>query len=158
MLRTFFGVCLVVVVGSAGVAEAGPIGHQQPYFTYSPGAPTFESFNWTHLEFAAFSAYGGYFANVRRPEFETPLPHILPTNALLGIDDEFNLDPYKQSPAQLSFLPGETDLFASAFTHSVDLNDENPQDGSSIPEPGTLALVGLGLLGLSRSLARRRSM
>ena len=144
---------LVAALALAGPAHAETLGWQQPYFTYSPGAAAFESIEWTPLDFAAFSAYGGYFANVRQPQFETPLPQFLPSDSDLGIDDELRLSLYGGSTFQMDALAGE-DLFAMAFTQSFQPLDIS-ENATAIPEPGALALIGLGLVGMSRALRRR---
>lgn len=150
MFKHTVGTALVLALAFAGTADAGPVGWQQPYFTYSPGAVDFEDIEWTPLEFAAFSAYGGYFANVRRPKFETPLPQLFFQTPDFGMEDEF------QFQANVSMLP--TFLPQDAVFQGLSLTslpDEEQQ--TSVPEPGTLALVGVGLLAVSRSLRRRLS-
>jgi len=140
-------------LAAATSAMAGPMGPgagQLPHgFVYSRGAASFESFEWTPLDFAAFGAYGGDFANVRRAVgrfefFEDPA--VPPT--LTGPDDEQQLAQALLSVPYFEELPSEGALF-----------DELPvgidQQVSTIPEPGALALIGMGLLGLSRSLRRR---
>lgn len=142
MFKHLVGTALVVTLAGSGVAVAGPIA--QPYFTYSPGALDFEDIEWTPLDFAAFSAYGGYFANVRRPRYETPLPQLFHQEPDFGIEDEFRL----QSNAfeMQTYVPVQ-----AAFVVSQDEN----QNGVHVPEPGLLALIGVGLLAGSRSLRRR---
>lgn len=140
----------------SGTAHADTIGWQQPpqppqpYFTYSTGALAFEHISWTPLDFAAFAAYGGYFANVRRPEFETAVPTFQPLDTY-GIDDEFSL------LMDLQFTPTPTFMAAEGAFESLAFDDPSePSRSAAIAEPGTLALVGLGLLALSRQLRRRR--
>jgi hypothetical protein len=108
---------------------------------YSPSSSPFEAFEWTPLDFAAFSAYGGDFANVRRPVtpvyfFEDPVQ----PPAERGLDDE-------QANLRLQATPY---FEASAMS----LNDEEATQSEPIPEPGALLLVGLGLLGASTRLRR----
>jgi hypothetical protein len=122
--------------------------YQSPYGPlYSPSSAPFESFDWTPLDFAAFSAYGGDFSNVRRPVmpvtfFEDPMT---PPD-FQGIEDE-----------QVALR-----LFASPYFEELpaalppDFGQLPPADvleaAPSIPEPTALLLVGVGLLGLSRRL------
>lgn len=149
MFKLIAGTTLVLSLG-IGTAQAGQIDWQQPYFTYSPGAVDFEDIDWTPLDFAAFSAYGGYFANVRQPRFETPLPQLFFLEPDFGIEDEVKIQ-VNGLMAQ-TFVPSFTPLAFSAI--NLD-GDEDQTPGPSVPEPGTLALVGVGLLAVSRSLRRR---
>lgn len=149
MFKLIAGTTLVFSLG-LGTAQAGSIDWQQPYFTYSPGAVDFEDISWTPLDFAAFSAYGGYFANVRQPRFETPLPQLFFQEPDFGIEDEVKIQ--ANGLMAQTFVP----LFAPFAFASIDLNgDGDLPPGPSVPEPGTLALVGVGLLAVSRSLRRR---
>ena len=126
-----------IVVGS-NYSPYGPL--------YSPSSQPFEAFDWTPLDFAAFSAYGGDFSNVRRPV--TPVPvfsdTMLPPD-VQGPEDE-------QVFLRLIALPFFEELPAGM---PQDFQEGPPADvseaaPSSIPEPGVLLLVGIGLLGLSR--------
>lgn len=146
MRMCIVGTAVVAMLGFAGTTQAAPIGAQQPYFTYSPGAVDFEEIAWTPLDYAAFTAYGGYFANVRQPRVDTPLPQLFFQNADFGIEDEVNVQ------ANVFKSPTFVPAFALA---SVTTQDEAEADATSVPEPGTLALVGIGLLAGSRSLRRR---
>lgn len=147
MLTRIIGTTLIVVAATSGVALAGPIGWDQPYFTYSPGAQHFEDIEWTPLEFAAFSAYGGYFANVRRPRFETPLPQLFIEPQAFGLEDEVRFSANGEpGPTFLPVYPA----FASFSTTTSEPNEDVP-----VPEPGILALIGTGLLVGSRALRRR---
>lgn len=146
MLRqAFFALTMSLVVGMPAVA--GPIGFgsgASPYGRmYSASSSPFESFEWTPLDFAAFSAYGGYFANVRRPV--TPIhffEELVTPPAPQGPDDEqafmrqFNVPTVEEMPS------------ISALTFQADAASE------PIPEPGALMLIGLGLLGASTRLRR----
>ena len=152
MLRRLIAAC-VLCLGTAASSFADPLGHQNsplPYgFRYSPSSSPFEAFEWTPLEFAAFSAYGGDFANLRKPVtpvyvFEEPFP----PPGRPGPDDEQeilevqNLAYFEELPQAPRYL----------------VLDEGPGgDGgaSAIPEPGVLALIGIGLLGASNRLRRR---
>lgn len=144
MLRpAFLALTLSVVVGIP--ASAGPISFgssSSPYGPmYSPSSSPFEAFEWTPLDFAAFSAYGGDFANVRRPVtpvyfFEDP---VQPPEER-GLDDE-------QASLRLQATPY---FEASAMSLSYD----EVSRSEPIPEPGALLLVGLGLLGASTRLRR----
>ena len=151
MLKLIAGTTLVLSLALAGTAQAGSIEWQQPYFTYSPGAVDFEDIDWTPLDFAAFSAYGGYFANVRQPRFETPLPQLFFEEPGFGIEDEVKM----QTNVLISqtFVPFFGPLAFSVL--SLDDLDQDLPQGASVPEPGTLALVGIGLLAVARSLRRR---
>ena len=152
VVKQLFGTSVLALTVLSGTAHADSIGWQQPqpYFTYSTGALAFEHLSWSPLDFAAFAAYGGYFANVRRPEFETAPPVFQPL-ATYGIDDEFSLLMDIQFTPTVTFMPSEGAFQSLEFDDPAD----SPQS-AAIPEPGTLALVGLGLLGLSRQLRRRR--
>jgi hypothetical protein len=139
---------LVAIVGMPARADSIGVGsHRSPYGPlYSASSSPFEAFEWTSLDFAAFSAYGGDFSNVRRPVapvffFDDPMePAFEP-----GPEDE-------QINIRLSGLPFFEELPAAMLkdVHEealvADVSDAVP----SIPEPGALMLVGLGLLGLSR--------
>ena len=59
----------LAVVGMPLRADSIVVGsHRSPYGPlYSASSSPFEAFEWTPLDFAAFSAYGGDFSNVRRP-------------------------------------------------------------------------------------------
>ncbi len=145
MLRTTI-VALAFSVAAAP-AFAGPIGlgaGRTPYGPqYSPSSLPFEAFEWTPLDFAAFSAYGGDFANVRRPVmpvvfFEDPVgPPSAP-----GPDDE-----------RLALTLFSTPIFEELPLAMHAQADASRQAGT-IPEPGALLLVGLGLLGASTRLRR----
>lgn len=147
MFKHIVGTALVVSLAVAGTASAGPVGWQQPYFTYSPGAVDFEDIEWTPLEFAAFSAYGGYFANIRRPRFETPLPQLFFQDKDFGLEDELKI--------QMNVLLGPTFLPQEAAFSSLSLTSGPEGEQASVPEPGVLALIGVGLLAASRTVRRR---
>ena len=139
---------LVAIVGMPVRADSIGVGsHRSPYGPlYSASSSPFEAFEWTSLDFAAFSAYGGDFSNLRRPVvpgtfFDDPMqPAIEP-----GPED-------KQVNIRLSALPFFEDLPAAMLKDVLDepLVADVPDAVPSIPEPGALMLVGLGLLGLSR--------
>jgi hypothetical protein len=144
--HAFFALTLTVLAGMPLRADTVVIGSYSPYGPlYSASSAPFESFEWTPLDFAAFSAYGGDFANVRRPVapvtfFEDPMT---PPDAQGPEDEQVN-------------LRLRTSLFFEELPAGMtqDFHEELPADVSeaapSIPEPGALVLVGLGLLGLSR--------
>jgi hypothetical protein len=142
------GTALVLALVAAVPAQAGPMAWQQPYFTYSPGAVDFEDIEWTPLEYAAFSAYGGYFANIRRPRNETPLPELFLPLAVFMVEDEVKI----QANAFIvpTFIPIDGGFQAYGLTTAPD-----EPETTSVPEPGMLALIGAGLLAASRSLRRR---
>lgn len=139
-----------LLFGTAAGATAGPIGPDTvppPTFVYSPGAVPFESFDWTPLDLAAFAAYGGDFANIRRPE--SGLGGLLdpldpPANA--GPEDEYRL-----------YLVASFPNFEDVRFEDSPLLLQEQEDTQSIPEPGALALVGAGLLAVSHTLRRRRA-
>lgn len=146
MLRqAFLALTVSFVVGMPAVA--GPIGFgsgpspRGPL--YSASSSPFEAFEWTPLDFAAFSAYGGDFANVRRPV--TPIffvGELAPPPGPPGPDDEqaflrqFSVPTFDEMPSMSAMTLDSTAL------------------AEPVPEPGALMLVGLGLLGASTSLRR----
>ena len=127
-----------IVVG-ANYSPYGPM--------YSPSSQPFEAFEWTPLDFAAFSAYGGDFANVRRPVapvtfFEDPMTPA----GVQGPEDEQVVLQFLASPYLEELPAGMSQAYHEVVP--ADVSEAAP----SIPEPGALMLVGLGLLGLSRRL------
>ena len=147
MLRhVFLALTLSLVVGPSSYAGSLTLGAENPYGPmYSPSSSPFEAFQWTPLDFAAFSAYGGDFVNVRRPV--TPISFyegpIAPPGQQ-GPDDE-------QALVSVLAVPHfEQQRLAMA---SISFED-SPPESDSIPEPGALLLVGLGLLGASSRLRR----
>jgi hypothetical protein len=126
-----------IVVGS-NYSPYGPL--------YSPSSRPFEAFEWTPLDFAAFAAYGGDFSNVRRPVapvtfFDDPMT---PPD-VQGPEDEQAVLRLLSSPFFEELPAGLPREFPE--TMPADVSEAAP---SSIPEPGALLLVGIGLLGLSR--------
>ncbi len=151
MLRPLILAC-ALAVGVATSASADSMGAQSnglPYgFLYSPSSSPFEAFEWTPMDFAAFSAYGGDFANVRRPV--TPLVFTVDPLAppeLQGPDDE-------QIGLQRLSVPFFEPLPQVPYRITYQQLPEEDDTPSSIPEPGALALIGIGLLGLSSRLRR----
>ena len=145
----------VLSLGLAANSFADSMGYQNgqsPYsLTYSASSTPFEAFEWTPLDFAAFSAYGGDFANVRKPVMRITFvedPFTLPAPA--GPDDE--------QAVVLGFQPYAVPYFESLPQESSlqyqELDDAGSDRDSTIPEPGVLALIGLGLLGASARLRR----
>jgi len=125
-----------IVVGS-NHSPYGPL--------YSPSSQPFEAFEWTPLDFAAFSAYGGDFSNVRRPVapitfFEDPMT---PPD-IQGPEDEQVVLRLLSSPYFEELPAGMPQEIPGALPSDVS------EAAPTIPEPGALMLVGLGLLGLSR--------
>lgn len=136
---------------TAPLASADSIGFQaapSPYgLHYSPSSSPFEAFEWTPLDYAAFQAYGGDFANVRRPVtpiyfFETPaVPSLQP-----GPDDELMMRSLETFPYAEAMPKASFEYMAASMP-----GDDPPP---SIPEPGVLALIGAGMLGLSNRLRK----
>ncbi len=144
-----------LVLAVATSAFAGSIGAQSgavlPYgFMYSPSSSPFEAFEWTPLDFAAFAAYGGDFANVRKPvspiyfAAEPLLPSEPP-----GFEDEQGTLQMLSMPRFEGFSAGEARMAFMMMAAPPPEEPENP-----VPEPGTLALIGIGLLGASARLRR----
>lgn len=144
---------------SASFVSADTIGYQasvSPYgLHYSPASSPFEAFEWTPLEFAAFQAYGGDFANVRKPVtriyfFEDPFTPV----GLPGPDDEMVMRALETLP-YVENIPYYESLPQASPQYVV---DPPPPAGAAsaapIPEPGLLALIGLGMLGVSSRLRR----
>jgi hypothetical protein len=143
---------LTMTVVAGMPLRADPIvggSHHSPYGPlYSASSSPFESFEWTSLDFAAFSAYGGDFVNVRRPVtpvtfFDDPM---IPAEAQ-GPEDE-------QVRLRLVLGPTFEDV-PVAFLQ--ELPREEPRADAvdpalTIAEPGVLILIGLGLLGASLRL------
>lgn len=148
MFKSIVGTALVLSLALTGSVQAGPLDWQQPYFTYSPGAVDFEDIEWTPLEFAAFSAYGGYFANIRRPRFETPLPNLFFQEPDFSLEDEVKIQANVSGVP--TFMPLPEGFQAFSMMSVPDDEEQTP-----VPEPGALALIGVGLLAASRSLRRR---
>lgn len=154
--RVLFASALTLLAVSP--APADTIGYQasgSPYgLQYSPSASPFEAFEWTPLEFAAFQAYGGDFANIRKPVtpiyfLELPFTPGLPA----GPDDELVM----RSPEPLPFLENIPYYEPMARASRLSVGDVPLADDaapSSIPEPGLLALIGIGMLGVSNRLRR----
>ena len=144
MLRhALLALMLVATVGMPLRADSIGVGsHRSPYGPlYSAASSPFEAFEWTPLDFAAFSAYGGDFSNVRRPVvpvtfFDDPMqPAIEP-----GPEDE-------QLNVRLSALSFFEELPPAMLkgVEGEELVADVPEAVPSIPEPGALLLVGLGL-------------
>lgn len=142
-------VVLTLTLGMAMPAAAGSIGSSGlPAYggvLYSPSSSPFEAFEWTSLDFAAFSAYGGDFANVRRPvsTITFAADPFLPSGEQ-GPDDE-------QPVLRLTNVPFFEGLPVSMQQPTF---DEPSGEQDSIPEPGALLLVGVGLLGAAARLRR----
>lgn len=145
---------LTVTLVSGTVARADTIGAGTAAslngFIYSESALPFEAFEWSALDLAAFAAYGGDFANVRRPVtpvfvmLDDPLAVALAVPHEQGADDE---QPQLQSMARREYF--DPTAGGLAFDASLAAADD-----ADVPEPGALLLVGLGLLGASRRLRR----
>ncbi len=154
MLRRVILGC-ALSVATAASAVAGTIGPQAaglPYgFMYSPSSSPFEAFEWTPLDFAAFSAYGGDFANVRKPVtpiyfFEEPIVPAQPQ----GPEDEQGAMLMMGMP----FFEGMPSASEARMAFSMMAVPPDDPEENGVPEPGTLALIGLGLLGASARLRR----
>ena len=140
---------LTMMSGLAATADTiGPAGTTASSgFTYSASSSPFEAFEWTSLDLAAFNAYGGDFANVRRPVtpimfFEDPLLAPVqpgPEDEQAGLRMMASHPYFEDSAPKLVF-----EELPAASQASV----------SDVPEPGALMLVGLGLLGASHRLRR----
>jgi hypothetical protein len=148
--HTFLAAILTLVLGLPAAANTiGPASGQLPTgFLYSPSSSPFEAFDWTSLDFAAFAAYGGDFANVRRPAeqiffFEDQYL----TSATTGPEDEQHLL-FLQAMPYVEELPAESPQFV--YDEQPEASDALP----SIPEPGIAMMVGIGLLGLSHRIRR----
>ena len=112
---------------------------------YSPSSQPFEAFEWTPLDFAAFAAYGGDFANVRRPV----MPVIFVEDLMTPADAPDPED--EQVVFRLRAMPFFEELPAAMPQDFLEAPPADVQEAApSIPEPGALMLVGIGLLGLSR--------
>lgn len=143
MRRLFLAVVLSLVVIRPSFADSIGI--------YSPSSQPFEAFDWTPLDLAAFAAYGGDFANVRKPVehirfFETSF---LPTE-MRGPEDvqaALRFLPLGGAPPQFHFE--ELPVAGRGASY-----DELPVGKSAIPEPASAMLVGLGLLGVSSRMRR----
>lgn len=145
---------LTVTLLTGMVAKADSIGTGTAAapngFVYSDSALPFEAFEWTALDLAAFAAYGGDFANVRRPV--TPVFFLLDDPLAVA-----TVGPHEQGADD-----EQPELRALAARGSFDPVPEGPAydvslaaaDDADVPEPGALLLVGLGLLGASRRLRR----
>ena len=140
---------LTMLSGLAATADTiGPAGTAaSPGFTYSASSSPFESFEWTSLDLAAFYAYGGDFANVRRPVspiifFEDPL--LAPAQP--GPEDE-------QTGLRMMASHPYFDDSAPKLIFE-ELPAASQSSVSDVPEPGMFLLVGLGLLGASHRLRR----
>jgi hypothetical protein len=155
--RVLFASALTLLAVSP--APADTIGYQasvSPYgLQYSPSASPFEAFEWTPLEFAAFRAYGGDFANIRKPV--TPIYFLeLPSAPGLpnGPDDELVMRSSEPLPF-LENIPYYEPRAQASMLYVSDLPLADEASPSSIPEPGLLALIGVGMIGLSNRLRRR---
>ena len=154
MRRLFLALFLFVLV--AGPAKADPIGTTGALGpTYSASSLPFEAFQWTPLDLAAFAAYGGDFANVRKPVerirlIEDPFKPAGPS----GPEDEVDAVKalFLQAPPQ-QFHFEELPVAGGRLAY-----DELPVSGlAAVPEPASAMLVGLGLLGMSTRLRSRRA-
>lgn len=160
MRRLFLAVTLSMGVVQPSFADSmGTGGTFQPYGpTYSASSRPFEAFDWTPLDFAAFSAYGGDFANVRKPVEKINFvedPFQLP--GLPGPEDE--QDALKAFGASVVIAPPQFFFFEELPSAGPQaFYDELPSAGPSavppIPEPTTAMLVGFGLLGMASRLRR----
>lgn len=144
MLRRMIlaGVMTGMVVTSAAADTMGPGSPYTGGYSYSPTSNPFESFLWTPLDFAAFGAYGGDFANIRKP--------VTPVTFFGGGDQDFT------PPGP----PAPDDEQAMLFARTTAPLASPPlllEEESSIPvpEPGIMALAGAAMLGLSTRLRRR---
>ena len=144
--------CAVAAIpAKADTIVVGSHQSQSPYGPlYSASSMPFEAFDWNALDFAAFAAYGGDFANVRRPVLPATLfdDPMLPGAAPGPEDEQVSL--WLRSLPLLEELPADMPHQFNMEELPVDVSEVAP----SIPEPGALMLVGLGLLGISRRLRR----
>lgn len=157
MLRRVMLACALSLglAASSAADSMGPeTGGLPQGFLYSPSSSPFEAFEWTPLDLQAFAAYGGDFSNVRRPTpqftiFENPF---LPP-APRGPEDEQGAMQHLSMPffEELPQLPAQEQRLT--YQELPGLQDD-PDGADSIPEPGVLALIGLGLLGVSSRLRR----
>lgn len=156
MLRRVILAC-ALSTGLAASASADAIGPPSGVpsfgFVYSASSSPFEAFEWTPLDLAAFSAYGGDFANVRRPVtpvyfFEDPFT---PPEARGPEDEQLALQ-----RLSMPFFEQLPELNGPRLTYEElpGLAGDDPDAPGTIPEPGALALIGVGLLTMSNRLRR----
>ena len=119
---------------------------QSPYnLPYSASSSPFEAFEWTPLDLAAFAAYGGDFVNVRKPVTQITIVEDFAPPPPPGPDDE-QVVFASVTPYSFPYFEG--------LSQASWIEPQAEPDGSSIPEPGALLLIGLGLLGASSRLRR----
>ena len=162
-LRRLLLASTLTLIGVPGMVFADAIGVQSTpslyALPYSPASSPFEAFEWTPLEFAAFQAYGGDFANVRKPVahiyfFEVPFA----PGALRGPDDELVMGPAGGPQALLNIPFFEALPYSPQrwYDESLEYRAADDTAGTeAVPEPSVLALIGLGMLGASHRLRRR---
>jgi len=127
------------------------IQHYSGNFCISSGAGCTGSFLSGTFTDAAFGANGGpgLTVNVNNPPESLALAsNVLPASELQP-PSSFNLT-FVNLSAPLGIVGGSIDSFTASFTGDISASAAN------VPEPTTMAVLGMGMLGLGMVRARRR--